>query len=47
MAKLARQKAEACSDPQVKERLMRKADQSERTAAVAEWITSEGLPPPE
>jgi hypothetical protein len=35
MAKLARQKAEACSDSQVKELLMRKADQSERTAAVA------------
>jgi hypothetical protein len=47
MAKLAREKADACADSQVKELLLRKADQSERTAAVAEWIMSEGLPPPE
>lgn len=40
-------KADACADSQVKELLLRKADQSERTAAVAEWIMSEGLPPPE
>jgi hypothetical protein len=47
MAKLARGKAEACSDPQIKELLLRKADQSERAAAIEEWIGSPGAPPPE
>jgi hypothetical protein len=47
MAKLARQKAEACHDDEVKQLLLRKADQSERTAAMEEWINSPGAAPPE
>ena len=42
MAKLARQKAEACTDD-----LLRKAAQTERTAAIEEWINSPGAAPPE
>src|ERR1700728_3698215 len=34
-------------DPQIKELLLRKADQSERAAAIEEWIGSPGAPPPE
>jgi hypothetical protein len=47
MAKLARQKAEACTDDQVRELLLRKAAQTERTAAMEEWINSPGAAPPE
>jgi hypothetical protein len=47
MAKLARQKAEACTDDQVRDRLLRKAAQTERTAAIEEWINSPGAVPPE
>jgi hypothetical protein len=47
IAKLPRRKAEACSDPQIKELLLRKADQSERAAAIEKWIGSPGAPPPE
>lgn len=47
MAKLARQKAEACTDDQARELLLRKAAQTERTAAIEEWINSPGAVPPE
>jgi hypothetical protein len=47
MAKLARQKAEACKDGQVRELLLRKATQTERTAAIEESINSPGAAPPE
>jgi hypothetical protein len=47
MGKLARQKAESCSDPETKEQLMRKAAHTERTAAMEEWINSPGAVPPE
>jgi hypothetical protein len=47
MAKLARQKAEACTDDQVRELLLRKAVHTERTAAIDEWINSPGAAPPE
>src|ERR1700733_13630906 len=47
MAKLARQKAEACTDDQVRELLLRKAAQTERTAEIEEWINSPGAAPPE
>ena len=47
MAKLAREKAEACTDDQVRDLLLRKAAQTERTAAIEEWINSPGATPPE
>jgi hypothetical protein len=47
MAKLARQKAEACTDDQVRDLLLSKAAQTERTAAMEEWINSPGAVPPE
>jgi hypothetical protein len=47
MAKLARQKAEASTDDQVRDLLLRKAAQTERTAAMEEWINSPGAVPPE
>jgi len=47
MANLARQKAEACTDDQIRELLLRKAAQTERTAAIEEWINSPGAAPPE
>jgi hypothetical protein len=46
MAKLARRKAEACPVGPDRDLLLRKAEQTERTAAIEEWITSPGAPPP-
>ena len=46
MAKLARQKAEACTDDQARELLLRKAAHTERTAAMEKWINSPGAAPP-
>jgi hypothetical protein len=45
MAKAARQ--QACSEGEVREVILRKAEQIERTAAMEEWILSPGEPPPE
>ena len=42
MARLARQQADACSDDQAREAFLRKAEQTERTAAIEEWILSPG-----
>ena len=47
MAKLARQRAEACPEGPVRDSLLRKADQTERTAAIEQWIGSPGASPPE
>ena len=43
MARLARQQADACSDDQAREAFLRKAEQTERTAAIEEWILFTGL----
>jgi hypothetical protein len=47
MAKLARRKADACPDGPARDLLLRKAEETERSAAIEEWIRSPGLPPPE
>lgn len=47
MADLARKKAGACPAGPERDTLLRKAEQTERTAAIEAWITSPGTPPPE
>jgi hypothetical protein len=47
MARVARRKAQQVPDGPARRELLRKADQSERTAAVEKWIRSPGLEPPE
>lgn len=47
IAKLAREKAERCPVGPERDRLLAKAEQSERTAAMEAWIASPGAPLPE
>ncbi len=47
MATLARKKADNCPAGSEREALLRKAEQTERSAAIEAWITSPGAPPPE
>jgi|HubBroStandDraft_6_1064221.scaffolds.fasta_scaffold2776018_2 hypothetical protein len=47
MAHLARRKADELPEGSDRAKLLEKADQSERTAAIESWITSKGLKPPE
>lgn len=47
MANLARQKAAGCPAGPERETLLRKAEQTERTAAIEAWIASPRTPPPE
>ena len=47
MATLARQKADNCPAGSERNALLRKAEQTERSAAIEAWITSPGAPPPE
>jgi hypothetical protein len=47
MANIARQKAETLPEGDERDRLLRKADQSERSAAMEEWLSTPGLPLPE
>jgi hypothetical protein len=47
MAELARRKAATTPAGPNREMLLRKAEQTERTAAMEAWITSPGAAPPE
>lgn len=47
MAMLARKKAAACPAGPERDMLLRKAEQTERTAAIEAWISSPGAPPPD
>jgi len=47
MAKLARHKAAACPAGPERDTLLRKAEQTERTAEIEAWIASPGALPPE
>ena len=47
MATLARQKADNCPAGSERATLLRKAEQTERAAAIEAWIASPGAPPPE
>jgi hypothetical protein len=47
MANLARQKAETYPEGPERERLIKKAEQTERTAAIHEWISMPGAEMPE
>lgn len=47
MARLARQKATDYPAGPERDMLLRKADQTERTAEIEAWIASPGAPPPE
>lgn len=47
MARLARQRAANCPAGPERDTLLRKAEQTERTAAIEAWIASPGAPPPE
>ena len=47
MAKLARHKAAACPAGPERDTLLKKAEQTERTAAIEAWIASPGALPPE
>ena len=47
MARVARRKAQQVPDGPARRELLRKADQSERTAAGEKWLRSPGLEPPE
>ena len=46
MARLARRKAEELPEGAQRLELLRKADQSERSAAIERWLRSPGLQPP-
>jgi hypothetical protein len=47
IATLARQKADSYPAGNERNALLRKAEQTERSAAIEAWITSPGAPPPE